>query len=443
MKRSAIDFLKEWKASPRKKPLIIRGARQVGKTWLMKEFAKKEYSQSIYINFEVNKRMAGVFKDGFDLERIKLAIQIETGKQLQTEDSLLIFDEIQEAPEALSALKYFNEYAPDLDIMAAGSLLGVALHSDTSFPVGKVDFFDLYPMNFYEYLEALNESPLITLLKKGDWNMVRNYKSRYIQLLKQYYFIGGMPEAIFMFIQNNDFQEVRKIQKRILMAYEQDFSKHAPIDIVPRIRMLWNSIPSQLARENKKFIYGLMRHGARAKEYEIALTWLLDSGLTHKINRVNKPSIPLIAYEDRSAFKLFLVDVGLLAAMGDLDVRSLLEGNSVFTEFKGSLTEQFVLQQLLTDKRSAISYWSSEKSTAEVDFLIQIQGKVFPVEVKAEENLQAKSLRSYAQMYNPIKAIRTSMTDYYEQDWMTNLPLYAILELTDLLEKEVKAFYQG
>lgn len=443
MKRTALDFLKKWKANKTKKPLIIRGARQVGKTWLMKEFAKDEYSQSIYINFEVNKRMAGIFKDGFDLEKIKLAIQIETGKQLGTENLLLIFDEIQEAPEALSALKYFNEYAPDLDIIAAGSLLGVALHSNISFPVGKVDFFDLYPMNFYEYLEALNESSLVTLLRKGDWPMIRNYKSMYIQLLKQYYYIGGMPEAILSFSINNDFQEVRKIQKRILMAYEQDFSKHAPIEIVPRIRMLWNSIPAQLARENKKFIYGLMRQGARAKEYEIALTWLLDSGLIHKINRVNKPSIPLIAYEDRSAFKLFLVDVGLLAAMGDLDVRTLLEGSSVFTEFKGALTEQFVLQQLLTDKGSAISYWSSEKSTAEVDFLLQIQGKVFPVEVKAEENLQAKSLRSYAQMYDPIMAIRTSMTDYYKQEWITNLPLYAILELPDLLGKEVAAFYEG
>jgi predicted AAA+ superfamily ATPase len=438
MKRSAIEFLKEWKLNQRKKPLIIRGARQVGKTWLMKEFANNEYNQSIYINFEVNKRMAGIFKDGFDLERIKLAIQIETGKQLDAEGSLLIFDEIQEAPEALSALKYFNEYAPALDIITAGSLLGVALHSNASFPVGKVDFFDLYPMNFYEYLEALNETSLIVLLKNGDWPMIRDFKSKYIQLLKQYYYTGGMPEAVLSFSQNNDFQEVRKIQKRILMAYEQDFSKHAPIAIVPRIRMLWNSIPGQLARENKKFIYGLLRHGARAKEYEIALTWLLDSGLIHKINRVNKPSIPLIAYEDRSAFKLFLVDVGLLAAMGDLDVRTLLEGSSVFTEFKGALTEQFVLQQLLTDKRNAIYYWTSEKSSAEIDFLLQIQGKVFPVEVKAEENLQAKSLKVYAQKYTPIKAIRTSMTDYYEQDWMTNLPLYAILELPDVLEKEME-----
>jgi hypothetical protein len=441
MKRLASEFLKEWKLNQQKKPLIIRGARQVGKTWLMKEFAKNEYNQSIYINFEVNKRMAGIFKDGFDLERIKLAIQIETGKQLDVEGSLLIFDEIQEAPEALSALKYFNEYAPALDIITAGSLLGVALHSNASFPVGKVDFLDLYPMNFYEYLEALDEISLIVLLKNRDWPMIRNFKSKYIQLLKQYYYTGGMPEAVLSFSQNNEFQEVRKIQKRILMAYEQDFSKHAPIDIIPRIRMLWNSIPGQLARENKKFIYGLMRQGARAKEYEIALTWLLDSGLIHKINRVNKPSIPLIAYEDRSAFKLFLVDVGLLAAMGDLDVRTLLEGSSVFTEFKGALTEQFVLQQLVTNKRNALSYWSSE-STAEVDFLLQIQGKAFPVEVKAEENLQAKSLRYYAQKYNPIKAIRTSMTDYYEQDWMINLPLYSILELPDILEKELGAYYQ-
>ncbi len=442
MKRFAMDSLKAWKADQRKKPLIIRGARQVGKTWLMKEFAQNEYNQSIYINFEVNKRMAGIFQDGFDLERIKLAIQIETGKRLDAENSLLIFDEIQEAPEALSALKYFNELAPELDILVAGSLLGVALHSDASFPVGKVDFLDLYPMSFHEYLDALNESSLLTLLRSADWPMIRNFKSKYIQLLKQYYYIGGMPEPILSFSLNTDYQEVRKIQKRILLAYEQDFSKHAPMAIVPRLRMLWNSIPAQLAKENKKFIYGLMREGARAKEYEIALNWLLDSGLIHKVNRVNKPAIPLIAYEDRSAFKLFLVDVGLLAAMGDLDVRTLLEGSSVFAEFKGALTEQFVLQQLLTDNSYTIFYWSAEKSTAEIDFLLQKKGKIFPVEVKAEENLHAKSLRSYVQKYDPIKAIRSSMTDYYEQEWIINLPLYAILELPGILEKEIKAFQE-
>lgn len=431
-----MNFLKSWKADKMKKPLIIKGARQVGKTWLMKEFAKNEYSQAIYINFEVNKRMGEVFKDGFDLERIMLAIQIETGKKPGSEDSLLIFDEIQEAPEALTALKYFNEFAPDLHILAAGSLLGVALHSGTSFPVGKVDFLELYPLNFYEYLEALGEDQLLTLLRSHDWAMIKTFRTRFIQLLKQYYFIGGMPEVVHSFVLNSDFQEVRKVQKNILLAYEQDFSKHAPIDIVPRIRMLWNTVPGQLAKENKKFIYGLMRQGARARDYEIALTWLMDSGLIHQVKRVKKPSVPLLAYEDQSAFKLFLVDVGLLGAMADLDVRTILEGSAIFTEFKGALTEQFVLQQLLTDERNKIYYWSAENSSAEIDFLLQMQGKIIPVEVKAEENLQSKSLRTFSLKYQPFKSIRSSLTDYYDQEWMLNLPLYAILELPDLFSQD-------
>lgn len=438
MKRLAMNFLKSWKADKMKKPLIIKGARQVGKTWLMKEFAKNEYSQTIYINFEVNKRMGEVFKDGFDLERIMLAIQIETGKKPGIKDSLLIFDEIQEAPEALTALKYFNEFAPELQILAAGSLLGVALHSNTSFPVGKVDFLELYPLNFYEYLEALGEEQLITLLRSHDWPMIKTFKTRFIQLLKQYYFIGGMPEVVHSFVLDSDFQEVRKVQKNILLAYEQDFSKHAPIDIVPRIRMLWNSVPGQLAKENKKFIYGLMRQGARARDYEIALTWLMDSGLIHQVKRVKKPSVPLLAYEDQSVFKLFLADVGLLGAMADLDVRTILEGSTIFTEFKGALTEQFVLQQLLTDERNKIYYWSAEDSRAEIDFLLQMQGKIIPVEVKAEENLQSKSLRTFSQKYQPFKSVRTSLTDYYDQEWMVNLPLYAILELPDLFTQEVQ-----
>jgi predicted AAA+ superfamily ATPase len=339
---------------------------------------------------------------------------------------LIILDEIQEAPGALTSLKYFQENAPEYHVIVAGSLLGVALSQHTSFPVGKVEFLDLYPLSFTEFLVALDEKPLVDLLISPDWTLITNFKDRYIERLKQYYYIGGMPEAVFSFSQSKDFDEVREIQKRILIAYEQDFSKHAPNDIVPRIRMLWNSIPGQLAKENRKFIYGIIRQGARAKEYELAMSWLIDCGLIHKANNVTKPAIPLKAYEDFGAFKLFLVDVGLLSAMTDLDVKSLLEGSDLFEEFKGALTEQYALQQLIAFKENSIYYWSPENARTEIDFLLQIKGKIIPLEVKAAENLQAKSLRLFYQKYQPELSIRTSLSDYRKEEWMTNLPLYAI-----------------
>lgn len=435
MKRNEMSYLKSWKESSKRKPLIIRGARQVGKTWLMKEFGSREYQKCAYVNFESNASLKTLFTDNFDIRRILTAIQIETGVTVEPENTLIILDEIQEAMGAMTSLKYFQENAPEYHVISAGSLLGVALNSQTSFPVGKVDFLDLFPFNFTEFLEALNEKPLLDLLKSQDWTLIKNFKSRYIELLKQYYYVGGMPEAVLSFSQNTDFNEVREIQKRILIAYEQDFSKHAPNEIVPRIRMLWNSIPAQLAKENRKFIYGIIRQGARAKDYELAMSWLIDCGLVHKVNNVSKPAIPLKAYEDFGAFKLFLVDVGLLAAMTDLDVKSLLEGNSIFEEFKGALTEQYVLQQLVAQKEGSIYYWSPENARSEVDFLVQISGRVVPVEVKAEENLQSKSLRVYCQKYTPKLAIRTSMSDFREEEWMTNLPLYAIQEIFQLKAK--------
>lgn len=373
--------------------------------------------------------LKSLFTGDFDIKRILTAIQIETGVSVDPENTLIIFDEIQEAPGALTSLKYFQENAPEYHIISAGSLLGVALNSHVSFPVGKVTFLDLYPFSFTEFLEALNEKPLVDLLRSHDWQLVSSFKSRYIELLKQYYYIGGMPEAISSFLLNRNFEDVRAIQQRILIAYEQDFSKHAPHDIVPRIRMLWNSIPAQLAKENRKFIYGVIRQGARAKDYELAMSWLIDCGLIHKVNNVKKPAVPLKAYEDFGAFKLFLVDVGLLAAMTELDVRTLLEGNNVFEEFKGALTEQYVLQQLVAQKEGTAYYWSPENARAEIDFLLQIAGRIVPVEVKAEENLQAKSLKVYCQKYKPELAIRTSMSDFRREEWMTNLPLYAIHEL--------------
>lgn len=432
MKRTAMQTLISWKNKTGRKPLVIRGARQVGKTWLMKEFGKNEYAQTAYVNFESSKLLKALFVDNLDIQRIITALQIETGIQINAEDTLIILDEIQEAEGAITSLKYFCENAPQYHIVAAGSLLGVALQKHSSFPVGKVEFLDLPPLDFTEFLIALDQQPLLDLLKSQDWILIKSFKEKYIQLLRHYYYIGGMPEAVFSFKMQNDFKEVRLIQKRILMAYEQDFSKHAPGEIVPRIRMLWNSIPAQLAKENKKFIYGAVKQGTRAKDYELALSWLIDCGLVHKVCRVSKPGIPLKAYEDVKAFKLFTVDVGLLGAMGDIDVRTLIEGNVIFEEFKGALTEQYVLQQLITIPEIVIYYWSAERSTAEIDFLIQSSGEVIPIEVKAEENLKAKSLKVFCQKYTPQTAIRTSMSDFRKEDWLINLPLYAISEVAEL-----------
>lgn len=432
MERLEYLRLLEWKASKVRKPLVIRGARQVGKTWLMKTFGRSEYNQCAYVNFESNKRLQGVFEDDFDIHRIIIALEIETGISINPANTLIILDEIQEAEGALTSLKYFYENAPEYHIISAGSLLGVALTKHNSFPVGKVDFLDLYPMVFIEFLEAMGEGSLVKLLKSGDWKLVNSFRSKFVQLLKQYYLIGGMPEAVLSFKQNADFMEVRTIQKHILAAYEQDFSKHAPNSIVPRIRMLWNSLPAQLAKENKKFIYGIIRKGARAKDYELAISWLIDCGLIQKVHRVTTPKIPLKAYEDFNAFKLFMVDVGLLAAMVDIDPKTLLEGNALFSEFKGALTEQYVLQQVLINHELPIYYWSAGNGNAEIDFLIQYNGRVIPIEVKAEENLQAKSLRLFCEKYKPSTAIRTSMSDFRKEDWLTNVPLYGISELLSL-----------
>lgn len=433
MFRNAINDLIRWKNLKDRKPLIIRGARQVGKTWLMKEFGKTQFERCAYINFDSNERMENLFSGNLDIKRILTALQIESGVKIDAENTLIIFDEVQEVPRALTSLKYFYENAPEYYIIAAGSLLGIALHPDTSFPVGKVDFLDLYPLDFLEFSSALGNKDLAELLKSKDFSLIRSFKGKYIDLLKQYYYIGGMPEAIVSFIDTQDYTRVREVQNRLLMAYEQDFSKHAPNEAVPRIRMLWKSIPAQLARENRKFIYGLIRQGARAREFELAMMWLIDCGLVYKVGRVTKPDMPLIAYQDFNAFKLFVLDVGLLSAMSGLDLKSLLEGNKVFEEFKGALTEQYVLQQLITSKKITPYYWSAEKGTAEIDFIFQIGMDIVPLEVKAAENLQAKSLKIYCQKFKPKHAIRISMSDYRQEDWLTNLPLYAVNILPDML----------
>lgn len=434
MDRSAMASLMRWKNSENRKPLIIRGARQVGKTWLMREFGRREYEKVAYVNLENSEAMRQVFIADFHIDRILLAIQIETGVVIEAGNTLLILDEIQEAEKAITSLKYFQENASQYHIMCAGSLLGVALHHHTSFPVGKVNFLDLHPLSFLEYLDATGNSPLAEVLKKPDWALVKTFRETCIRHLKEYYYVGGMPEAVQRFIQKADIGEVREIQKQILTAYEQDFSKHAPPEIVPRIRMLWNSIPGQLAKENRKFIYGAVRHGARAKDYELAILWLIDCGLIYKVSSISKPALPLKAYTDENAFKLYMVDIGLLSAMSDLDAKALLQGNNVFQEFKGALTEQYVLQQLLTVKNMTIHYWSAANARAEVDFVIQYGDKIVPVEVKAEENLKAKSLKVYSEKYGPPIAIRTSMSDFREETWLINLPLPGIVSVDKVLD---------
>ena len=430
MYRIAIEKLYKWKNSKRRKPLIIEGARQVGKTWLMKEFGKQAYADTVYINFDSNSRMADLFSADLDTNRLIMGLELYAGRKINPENTLLIFDEVQEVPRALASLKYFYENAPQYHIVCAGSLLGIALHQGTSFPVGKVDFLKLYPLSFSEFLMATGNERFAELLKNQDYEMITSFKQTYIDALKHYYFVGGMPEAVQSFAESKDFNEVRAIQKRILAAYEQDFSKHAPNEIVPKIRMLWNSIPSQLARENKKFIYGLVREGGRAREYETAIMWLSDCGLVHKVSRVNAAGIPLKAYEDLKAFKLFIVDVGLLGCMTGLRQRTLLDGDDLFAEFKGALTEQYVCQQLKTIEDLGIYYYTNDRGSCEIDFVVDTGEQIVPIEVKAETNLRAKSLKTYRERFEPELSVRTSMADYKKEDWLLNLPLYAIENIT-------------
>lgn len=426
MYRIAMEQLLKWKSNTRRKPLIIEGARQVGKTWLMKEFGKQAYDSTVYINFDSNSQMAALFAADLDVKRLIFGLELYSGQKISPDHTLLIFDEVQEVPRALTSLKYFCENAPQYHIICAGSLLGIALHEGTSFPVGKVDFLKLYPLSFKEFLMATGKERYAELLNSGDFSLITSFKQTYIDALKYYYFVGGMPEAVQCFAEDGDFAEVRVIQKRILAAYEQDFSKHAPNEIVPKIRMLWNSIPSQLAKENKKFLYGLVREGGRAKEYETAIMWLIDCGLVHKVSRVNAAGIPLKAYEDLKAFKLFIVDIGLLSCMVGLNSRTILDGNALFVEFKGALTEQYVCQQLKTVEDLGLYYYTNDRGSCEVDFIVDTSSQIIPVEVKAEINLRAKSLKIYCEKYKPEIAVRTSMADFKKEDWLINLPLYAI-----------------
>ena len=426
MQRKILQSLQNWKQNPNRKPLIIQGARQVGKTWAMKHFGEQSFEQVAYINFDNNPRMKTLFSGDYDINRLILGLKIESGVDIQAHNTLIIFDEVQEVPQALSSLKYFYENAPEFYIVSAGSLLGVSLHHQVSFPVGKVDFLPLYPMDFHEFLLAVGKQDLVELLNLKDWSLISAMKSRYIELLRQYYFVGGMPEAVKVFIEAQNFDAVRQVQKNLLMAYEQDFSKHIRDgQTVQKVRSIWHAIPEQLAKENKKFIYANLQKGARSKDYEIALQWLKDSGLVHSVPRIKKPHLPLSAYQD-NAFKLYGLDIGLLSAQSHLDASVLLDGSRIFSEFKGALTEQYVLQQLIANQDNPVFYWATEKGTAEVDFVVQQKQAVIPIEVKAEENLKAKSLKVYVEQFQPEHAFRFSMADYREQDWLVNVPLYSV-----------------
>lgn len=426
MQRHILRKLTAWYQKPTRKPLVIQGARQVGKTWLMQEFGKTHFAKVAYINFDNNERMQALFNGDFDISRLMLGLQIESGVDITAHDTLLIFDEIQEMPKALSALKYFYENTPEYSIITAGSLLGISIHQGLSFPVGKVEFLAMYPMDFIEFLWAVGEQKLVELLQSKDWALITAMKSKLIERLRQYYFVGGMPEAVKTFVETQNFNAVRAVQNNLLLAYEYDFSKHIQDSkIIAKVRAVWQSLPEQLAKENKKFVATQAQSGSRLKEFETAIQWLVASGLVHQVFRVTKPNLPLVGYQD-NVFKLFFLDVGLLTAKTGLTATVLLEGNRLFTEFKEALTEQYVLQQLLVCQHNPVFYWGTEKAVAEVDFIVQQDNSIVPIEVKAEENLRSKSLRSYYEQFSPELALRTSMSDYREQDWMTNLPLYAI-----------------
>ena len=426
MQRLLMNKLIAWKNSKRRKPLILWGARQVGKTWLMKEFGKKYFDNYVYISFYNNKQISSLFEQDYNVKRIINSIEIELHTKIEPNKTLIIFDEIQSATKVLESLKYFCEEANEYAVIAAGSLLGVALHYGVSFPVGKVDELRLYPLSFKEFLMGLDEDKLAQYIE--DWNNpeVNDFSEKYSDLLRKYMFIGGMPEVVDRYRLNQDPDEVRELQLSIVRQYEGDFGKHIQPTQLPRINMVWNSIPLQLAKENKKFFFGQIKKGGRMSEFEIAIQWLLDAGLIYKVNKVTKPAMPLKAYLDFSSFKIFFIDVGILGALSELDYSSIIHGNEVFTEYKGALAEQYVLQELLANTKLKPYYYSSEKSTYETDFLIQKENTIVPIEVKAETNLKSKSLKYYVDKFSPKLAIRTSMAKAIKQDKIVNIPLWAI-----------------
>lgn len=391
----------------------------------MKEFGAREYSEVVYINCDDNNDMQNMFVD-YDVDRIIRSMSAISGVSIKPSTTLLILDEIQEVERGLASLKYFCEKAPEYHVAVAGSLLGITLHEGTSFPVGKVDMLYMYPMDFEEFLLAMGKEQLVELLRNNSWAALTPLRGMLTELLRQYYFVGGMPEAVKTYVERGDIWEVRSIHSKIIDAYRNYMSKHVPKQQVQRINMVWNSIPSQLARDNKKFIYGALRKGARANDFEIAIQWLVDSGLVHKVHRISKPVVPLKFYEDMASFRLFLLDCGLLGALSETPPEQILIGDNVFEEYKGAFTENYVLQQLKSLPRTFVYYYSNDNSTLEIDFVVQHEAHVIPIEVKAEENLRAKSLRQFVTDNAGLHGVRFSMSDYREQDWLTNVPLWAV-----------------
>lgn len=412
---------------PNRKPLIIRGARQTGKTWLMREFGKKAFKKMVYVNFENEPRFRDLFIKDYNTARIISMLELHLNEKIDAEDTLLIFDEIQAVDGGLTSLKYFCEEAPQYAIVAAGSLLGISLHANQSFPVGKVDFLDLYPMTLEEFMCAAGKKMLWDAMVAQEWDMVATFHDELLQMLRIYMYVGGMPEVVKQWVDNQDFFAVREKQQNILRSYVADFSKHIPDDQVPRVNMVWDSLPAQLAKENKKFIYGIIRDGARAKDFDLAIMWLYNCGLVLKSHRVKVPSMPLKAYQDFQTFKLFMVDVGLLGAAVGLQTQMLLEGNRLFTEFKGALAEQYVMQELSARNFDYIGYWTNERSTAEVDFVIQQKGEVVPIEVKSGENLRSRSFTQFCRTYEPKIAFKASTLPYHGGMEIVNVPLYGII----------------
>lgn len=406
--------------------MVLRGARQVGKTWLLKEFGRTNYENVAYVNCQRDRSVASIFEGDLDPDRILRGLAIAANTFISPATTLVVVDEIQEAPDALTAFKYFAEERPEVHIAAAGSLLGVAISASTSFPVGKVDFIDLHPLDFDEFLRGTGETRLADLVLQQDWLLIASYSDRLVELLRQYMFVGGMPEVVARYVAEHSMEIVRAVQLNILRGYENDFAKYASPVVSRRVTEVWASLPSQLAREHKRFILGHVREGARAREFQDALQWLTDAGLVHRVTRYTKPANPVRAYEDAKIFKLFLHDIGLLGALAGLDASVLLQGAGIFEEFKGALTEQYVLQQIIAARSTTPMYWAPDDGRAELDFSIERSGALVPIEVKAEENLKSQSLRSYIDRFHPSDAWRFSLANYRVQEDMINVPLYAI-----------------
>ncbi len=426
MERLVLQELISWKNDSDRKPLVLNGARQVGKTWVLREFAKREYAKEVYVVCRKNEYARSIFTKDFDVERILRGLRAISSVDITPGDTLIILDEVQDIPEAIESLKYFCEQAPQYHIAVAGSLLGISLHENVSYPVGKVDEINIYPMSFEEFLLAIGETEIYKSVVTKDYDTTNMVHDKLVELLRQYYYVGGMPEAVKKYVETGALQSVRRIQNRILSGYDVDFSKHAPADQVQRIRMVWKSIPSQLFKENKKFIYGTLRKGARAKDFELAIEWLVNSGLVYKVARCNKLSLPLAIYEDLSAFKLYFLDLGLLGAMVNTEASQILVSSNAFTEYKGGMTEQYVLQQYMSRGISPIYYHNTDDSRLEIDFVVQNNSRILPVEVKAEGNVRANSLTKLLAKNPDMQAIRYSMLPYKNQGQLICIPLYMV-----------------